>query len=85
MVRGFFHRRSPDAGHADPAGRGAQRRTRAAADGRNRAARHSNPATAVYQNYLLNAQSQWVDEATGMEVTNLPLLEGFRAFFLLKP
>ncbi len=45
----------------------------------------TDPATAVYQNYLLNPQSQWVDETTGLEVTNLPLLDGFRAFFLVKP
>ena len=30
-------------------------------------------------------RSQWVDETTGVEVTNLPLLDGFRAFFLVKP
>ncbi|MFZ2276727.1 MAG: SdrD B-like domain-containing protein [Prosthecobacter sp.] len=45
----------------------------------------TDPATAVYQNYLLNPQSQWVDETTGLEVTNLTLLDGFRAFFLVKP
>jgi hypothetical protein len=45
----------------------------------------TDTATAVYQNYLLNPQSQWVDESTGVEVTNLPLLDGFRAYFLLKP
>jgi hypothetical protein len=45
----------------------------------------TDPSTAVYQNYLLNPQSQWVDESTGLEVTNLPLLDGFRAFFLVKP
>jgi hypothetical protein len=45
----------------------------------------ADPATAVYQSYLLNPQSQWVDETTGLEVTNLPLLDGFRAFFLVKP
>ena len=45
----------------------------------------TDPATAAYQNYLLNPQSQWVDETTGLEVTNLPLLDGFRAFFLVKP
>ncbi len=45
----------------------------------------TDASTAVYQNYLLNPQSQWVDETTGLEVTNLPLLDGFRAFFLVKP
>ena len=45
----------------------------------------TDPSTAVYQNYLLNPQSQWIDEGTGLEVTNLPLLDGFRAFFLVKP
>ncbi|MDB6003702.1 MAG: hypothetical protein JWR15_689, partial [Prosthecobacter sp.] len=45
----------------------------------------SDPATAAYQNYLLNAQAQWVDEATGVDVSTQPLLDGFRAFFLVKP
>ncbi|OYW77731.1 MAG: hypothetical protein B7Z37_02850 [Verrucomicrobia bacterium 12-59-8] len=45
----------------------------------------TDPATAAYQNYLLNPQSQWVDETTGLEVTKLPLLEAFRAFFVVKP
>ncbi len=45
----------------------------------------ADPATAAYQNYLLNAPSQWVDEATGLDVSTTPLLEGFRAFFLVKP
>ena len=45
----------------------------------------TDPSTAAYQNYLLNPQSEWVDETTGLDVTTLPLLDGFRAFFLVKP
>ena len=45
----------------------------------------ADPATAVYQNYLLDPQSRWVDEATGLDVSSTPLLDGFRAFFLVKP
>ena len=45
----------------------------------------TDPASAAYQNYLLNPQSRWIDEATGIDVTTQPLLDAFRAFFLVKP
>ena len=45
----------------------------------------TDPSTAVYQNYLLSPQSDWVDETTGLDVTQQPLLDAFRAFFLVKP
>ena len=45
----------------------------------------ADPATAAYQNYLLNAPAEWIDETTGLDVTQQPLLDGFRAFFLVKP
>lgn len=41
-------------------------------------------AAANYQNFLLNPQSQWIDEATGLDVTSQPLLDAFRAYFLVK-
>jgi hypothetical protein len=45
----------------------------------------TDPATAAYLNYLLNAQGQWVDEATGLDVTTQPLLDGFGGYFLVQP
>ena len=45
----------------------------------------ADPTTATYQNYLLNPQSDWVDESTGLDVTQQPLLDAFRAFFLVQP
>jgi len=45
----------------------------------------ADPATASYQNYLLNPQSQWIDEASGTDVTTQPLLDATRAFFLVRP
>jgi hypothetical protein len=45
----------------------------------------ADPTTAKYQNYLLNPPSDWVDETTGLDVTQQPLLEAFRAFFLVQP
>jgi hypothetical protein len=41
-------------------------------------------ASAAYHNYLLNPESRWIDEATGLDVTTEPLLDAFRAFFLVK-
>ena len=45
----------------------------------------ADPTVAKYQNYLLNPQSEWVDETTGLDVTQQPLLDAFRAFFLVQP
>jgi hypothetical protein len=45
----------------------------------------TDASSAAYQNYLLNPQSRWIDEATGLDVTTQPLLDAFRAFFLVKP
>jgi hypothetical protein len=45
----------------------------------------ADPTTATYQNYLLNPQSDWVDESTGLDVTQQPLLDAFRAYFLVQP
>ena len=44
----------------------------------------TDPASATYQNYLLNEQSQWIEEATGVDVTTQPILDVFRAYFLVK-
>ena len=44
----------------------------------------TDPAAANYQNFLLNPQSQWIDEATGLDVTSQPLLDAFRAYFWVK-
>jgi hypothetical protein len=45
----------------------------------------TDPAAAIYQNYLLDPQSRWIDEYTGLDVTSQPLLDAFRAFFLVRP
>ncbi|WP_294231262.1 SdrD B-like domain-containing protein [Prosthecobacter sp.] len=45
----------------------------------------ADPAAASYQNYLLNEQDRWIDEATGVDVTTQPLFDPFRAFFLVRP
>ena len=45
----------------------------------------ADPTMAKYQNYLLNPPSDWVDETTGLDVTQQPLLDAFRAFFLVQP
>lgn len=44
----------------------------------------ADAAAVNYQNYLLNPQSRWIDEATGIDVTTQPLLDAFRAHFLVK-
>ncbi|HEY1049328.1 MAG TPA: hypothetical protein VGE39_06225, partial [Prosthecobacter sp.] len=45
----------------------------------------ADAASAAYRNYLLNEQSRWVDEATGTDITTEPVLDGFRAYFLVRP
>lgn len=45
----------------------------------------TDPSTATYQNYQLTPSAQWTDEATGLDVTGQPLLDAFRAFFLVHP
>lgn len=45
----------------------------------------TDPAVESYQNYLFNGQSRWIDESTQVDVTTQPLLDAFRAFFLVKP
>jgi len=40
--------------------------------------------SSAYQNYLLAPDSRWIDESTSLEVTDEPLLDAFRAFFLVK-
>ncbi|MDP1590392.1 MAG: SdrD B-like domain-containing protein, partial [Prosthecobacter sp.] len=44
----------------------------------------ADPATAGYHNYLLNDQSRWIDETTGIDVTTQPALDACRAHFLVK-
>jgi hypothetical protein len=45
----------------------------------------ADPAAAAYQNLLLDDASRWIDEADGADLTNQPLIEAFRAFFLVRP
>jgi len=42
-------------------------------------------ASASYQTYFLDSNSRWIEESTGFECSNKPVLEGYRAFFLVKP
>jgi hypothetical protein len=44
----------------------------------------ADPATAAYHNYLLNDQSRWIDETTGIDITTQPAFDAFRAYFLVK-
>ena len=44
----------------------------------------ADAAAVNYQNYLLNPQSRWIDEDTGLDVTTQPFLDAFRAHFLVK-
>lgn len=45
----------------------------------------ADPATAAYQNLLLDEASRWIDESNGADLTAEPLLEAFRAFFQVRP
>jgi protocatechuate 3,4-dioxygenase beta subunit len=44
----------------------------------------ADPSTAAYHNYLLNDQSRWIDETTGIDITTQPAFDAFRAYFLVK-